>query len=149
MRFASVSLPKDGGFFTPLHKPFARHVSAFSLVHVRVVGSPLTTDVGSAFSVTLMTGTLTATYTVWLVLPVAPVQVSVNAVLAMRLSELSDPDFCLFPGQEAEPPDPTQPPVAKGASQVKVVLRPASMLVGAAANEIDGPEERGTMAQLG
>lgn len=122
--------------FDPLQPPDAVQVVALVLVQLRVEELPLVTVVGVAFNVTVgaVGPDATVTVTDCAAVPPAPVQVSVNVVVAAIPVRASDPLRVLVPVQ---PPDAVQL-AALVDNQLSVVEPPLATVVGVAVSVTDG-----------
>ncbi len=131
-----LALPEIGR--VPLQPPLAEQLVALVDDHVRVALLPLSTLLGLAANDTVGAGgggALTATLVLWLAEPPAPVQVSVNVLLAAVSGPLlALPEVGRLPLQA---PPATQDVVLID-DQVSVVLPPLSTLPGLAANDTVG-----------
>lgn len=112
--------------FAPLQPPLAEHVVASVDDHVSVVDWPLAMERGSAARVTVGAGGVTATDVVATPLPPGPVQLSVNAVVAVNGPVDWLPLVALLPDQ---PPEAEQL-VALVDVQVRVAEAPLATLDG-------------------
>ena len=110
----------------PLHPPDPVHDVAFVDDHINVLLPPLATEVGDADSATVGAGVVTETEALFCVVPPAPVQLSVNVVLALRPPVLAEPETDFVPLQ---PPDAVHV-VALVDDQVSVLLLPLLTEVG-------------------
>ena len=112
----------------PDQPPEAVHAVALLEDQVKVEPPPLATLLGLALIFIDGAGAETVTVADWLALPPAPVQVSVNVVLVVRLSVLWEPLVALLPVQ---PPEAVQD-VAWVEDQVRVEVAPLATVLGLA-----------------
>lgn len=129
-----ASLPAVG--LLPLQPPEAVQLFAFVVLQVSVLVPPLATEVGDAVSDTVGAGVVFVTDTVVLAcrVPPAPLQLSVNDVVALNAPVLALPETDFEPLQ---PPDAVHE-VAFVELQVSVLLPPLATLVGDADSETVG-----------
>ena len=115
----------------PDQPPPATQLAALVVLHASVEPLPAITDAGAAVSVTVGAAiAATATFTVWLVVPPVPVQVSVNDEAATRGPVEALADSAWLPDH---PPDATQLD-ASVELQVSVDACPEPTVVGLALN---------------
>jgi hypothetical protein len=120
----------------PVHPPDAVQALAFVLVQLSVEEPPLVTVVGVAFSDTVggVGPAATVTVTDCAAVPPAPVQVSVNVVVAASPDRASEPVRVLLP---VHPPDAVQA-VALTDDQFSVAEPPLATVVGVAVSVTEG-----------
>lgn len=114
----------------PSHPPDAVQVEAYSTAQFSIVELPTSTDVGFAVKLTVGVGYVTSTVTLFVALPLWPVQVRTNVLEASTTGDSTEPDVAFEP---LHAPDAVQL-VASVEDHVSCDCPPAGTVTGLAVN---------------